>query len=496
MSKDDDREQRLHQQPPEEDNDSEAISSPRVLPIYNGEDDHYDSGDESEETFDWGIPEQLLENDGFRTRIRQVQLQNYLMHCTVLQNIIRQLQHTPWVRETQHSMKWHYEKMCSLAYKACQIADMLESRDLKARCKYWAGRACAGIRDYQQAESYFKSALLHDVKNAKNENGDVQLRGLRPSEKADVHFLRDSCRARHADYEGRREKNRRLADRESWETGRPIEDCLNAQLPPSPPWVPDRDRVVKIGQHKYDDKEDIAEEVRRLLGEGLEEEAQAQWQKGDETVQNMHRRTLSREEWRYINRDIKVSKKDVAIQSAEPEQTSKSQSELHKHVLERRGAVSPGAPDLATSDSSPRYQHSFTGEGNARDMNGYSPALIARSRTSRSRTSSRPTPQNLAEPLAGAWDDSSSSGEYASNQVSPKVSPSVYSRPEQRSPAATEEPDTAKQVSSPFSSGICPSPDRYSPNITEAETSMTERLLEPTHDNSRSPHLEQNAEEL
>ncbi|KAF1919525.1 hypothetical protein BDU57DRAFT_426858, partial [Ampelomyces quisqualis] len=274
---------------------------------------------------DWGIPEQLLEDDGFRTRIRQMQLQTYLMHCTVLQNTVRELQHKPWIGDAAHSTIWYYEKMRSLAYRARQIAEMLESRDLKARCEYWAGRACGGMQDYQTAESHFKAALLHDVENGVKKNGDVQLRGLRPSEKADVRFLRDSCKARHRNYERQREHFARLGERHSWETGLPIEACLGENMVPSSPWVPDRDRVVQLARHKYDGKKEPDEEAWLLtdnkLGQTLEEQAQAQWKAQDETVQAMHRRTLSREEWWYIKRDVKAAQHHKSQQSPDQETT-------------------------------------------------------------------------------------------------------------------------------------------------------------------------------
>jgi hypothetical protein len=263
---------------------------------------------------EYGIPADILEYVP-NAKLRSMQIRVSLMRCAVLQTTIRELQRKPWATRKTRTPRWYYEQMRKLSYEAYALAESLKSKDLKARCAYWFGRACGGTRDYGAAEDYFWEALLGDVENGVYRSGRVKLRGLRPTEKADVKFLLQSCTKRNADYVERERPKREWAEIQSEATGIPIEVLIEDTMPQSPPWVPDRDRVMLIAQGAFDPEARRYKDVQGvfgplsnerakvlvdMLGEELESGLQSQWKSEEKHVRDIYRRTLSDDEWKYI----------------------------------------------------------------------------------------------------------------------------------------------------------------------------------------------------
>jgi hypothetical protein len=293
------------------------------------------------ELADYGISEDIQAKI-LNANIRSLQVRVLLMRCNALQTTIRELQHKPWVRAKTRTPRWHYEQMRKLAFEARSLAESLASEPLLARCEYWVGRACGGTRDYGDAEKHFWKARQLDVENDKNsKSGSRVLRGLRPTEKADLKFLWQSCIDRHADYLKREKPNHEWAELQAEATGIPIQVLIEESIPQSPEWVPDRDRVMMIAQSSFDpwaqrpkaklplatpteDDDDFIDP----LGEEMESNIQAQWKAEDDGVRDIYRRILSRNEWKYIKNEDYKARHQIARQES-PDGSTNRTSPLH-----------------------------------------------------------------------------------------------------------------------------------------------------------------------
>jgi hypothetical protein len=300
---DDTHEQQLCLPAPAQPTDSIRDTTPLVVsnqqPLSTG----YESHEEEEYIPEYGIPESLMQKYAFRTRMRHFQLRTLLMHCTVLQATASDIERTPWRTDNKHSADWYYEKIRSLAYKAKPLAEALESNDLQARCEYWAGRGCSGTRDYQAAEAHFELALKLDVPNDTTPKGKARFRGLLPTEKADVRFLRDSCSARHIAWQKRTTRAMKIAERQAEEMGVPLEACLEENMVPSPPWMPDRDRVVQLATQAFGNQGITDEEAN------------------SKDLQVTDRMMLNKKEWQYIKHgDVQMAEQRARQRSAEQKQ--------------------------------------------------------------------------------------------------------------------------------------------------------------------------------
>ncbi|KAL5115100.1 hypothetical protein ACEQ8H_007015 [Pleosporales sp. CAS-2024a] len=253
-----------------------------------------------------GIPRHVVQDDdGFRTRLQRIQLRTCLMQCTILQDTINQIQHQPWRRtKKKDTIPVHYAKLRKLACEARGFAEALESRELEARCEYWAGRGCGGAGDYQAAISHFKKALRLDVPNDdgagdSNAGSMRRLRGLTPTEKADVHFLLDSCctRLRILDEYDAEAKSTTKA------TGEKAVAALCCM-----PWTPDRDRIVGLASLTLLGKQDISDTTKIPIDwhrqRALEQDLEAQWEQDDSDIRDMMRREFNDDELEYIYKDV------------------------------------------------------------------------------------------------------------------------------------------------------------------------------------------------
>jgi hypothetical protein len=187
----------------------------------------------------------------FASRIRHIALQTALVQCTMLQNTVQQLERRPWEVTATHTARWHYEKMCALACTARQLSQALESRGLQARSEYWAGRGCGGMRDYQAGEAHFRDAILLQKLNENDTSGTSRPKGLLPTELEDIDFLLESCRARLEDQEKRSHKIIKIAQQESAKNTKSLQNCLDETSMVSPPWMPDRDRIMELARRQF-----------------------------------------------------------------------------------------------------------------------------------------------------------------------------------------------------------------------------------------------------
>ncbi|KAF2032447.1 hypothetical protein EK21DRAFT_33344, partial [Setomelanomma holmii] len=257
---------------------------------------------------EYGIPAHLMDSDPFRTRMLHIQLRTLLMRCISVQSYIRGLEHRPWMKDAQRPVYWHYSKIRNFAQKARRIAEALESRDLRARCEYWTGRGCGGTRDYHAAKEHFALAVKLDVENDKHPSGRVRLRGLRPDEKTDVHFLLDSVTDRYERSEIKIINARNIARYESATYGKPAEDYINWTGLESPPWLPDHDRVVQNARQDFVIKKMLGRRANLLdhmkrARLGQEAEGKLLQQMNMEGIDEIEiaRRLLNKEEWHYIH---------------------------------------------------------------------------------------------------------------------------------------------------------------------------------------------------
>jgi hypothetical protein len=324
-----------------------------LLPPLRDDEISYNGSEEEEMEYNVpedGIPAHLKEKDNFMTRMRHVQLRILLMRCMVLQSTVRDLERRPRAQESLRPPYWYYSKMRHLAHKARNLAEALESRDLQARCEYWAGRACGGTRDYYTAAEHFEMAIKLDVQNEKHPGGGVRLRGLKPNEKEDVRFLWDSVSSRHDSFEKKTANARKVAQYESDRTGKLVEDCIDWDGLESPSWAPDRDRVVYLARREFGIRRKLGSKAefldsmeRERIGEQMERRVKKQWDEEGLDEGEITRRVLDDKEWRYIRHG--------------DEKIAKLRARQVSDALRPDPRPSPGRPASITSSSSPSSSH-------------------------------------------------------------------------------------------------------------------------------------------
>jgi hypothetical protein len=281
--------------------ESGTISSLR-LPVLNDRRPRRQSKEKSD-VFVFSTSSNPRNRAMFGTRMKHIQLRTLLMQCTMIQSTIRELQRKPWVVKKTDTVRLHYEKIRSLAYKALQLAQALENPSLQARPEYWAGRGCGGTRDYQAAEAHFEDAIRLN-KFREHEFNSVPQEGLRPMEEQDVHFLLESCRARHQNWKERNDKIVKFAERESTETQKPLQTCLDETPLISPPWMPDHDRITELDRRRFECVKPPSKVsqpwVDKKHAQELQNEVQAQMREDRRDMRASTIITFTREELEYI----------------------------------------------------------------------------------------------------------------------------------------------------------------------------------------------------
>ncbi|KAJ4368034.1 hypothetical protein N0V83_006389 [Neocucurbitaria cava] len=367
----------LRQPPPTSQNAAPGPSSSLQPPAQDDEIPYAGSptNAEDDEPVADGIPTHLKEKDAFRTQAGFMLLRTILLRCEVQLSIVRELERKPWAQEASKPPYYYYSKIRHFAYRAREIAEFLQSRDLQARCEYWAGWGCGGTRDWYAASEHFAMAIKLDVENDTNPNGRKNVRGLRANEKEDVGFLLESVRKRHERLLRNTEDLRRAAEYEAKITGKKVEDCIDWDGLDSPTWLPERDRVVRIAR---------AEARSERAGRSGDE----QRKEVEEDIRTLTRRTFSKEERYYV--------------LCGDAQTRKHQQKL-RQTLQRNNSTNPSKPSKPRPSNArrPRASRNQTDAtaSTSRSSNAHFNSISTT--TSSQPTPPAPPPLNLREELSG-----------------------------------------------------------------------------------------------
>jgi hypothetical protein len=240
----------------------------------------------------------------FASRIQHVAIQTALVQCTMLQNTVQQLGRRPWDISVTHTARWHYVKICALAFRAIQLSQALESRGLQARSEYWAGRGCAGMRHYQAAEAHFRETIQLQKLSQDDGSGTLQPQGLLPTELENVAFLIESCRARLQNQKRRSDKTVEIAQQEATKGNKSLQDCLDEPSMISPPWMPDRDRMMELARRQFGETKTLSKISQPFVDPKqawtLEFEVREQIKMESEELRIMTTKRLSEQEYEYI----------------------------------------------------------------------------------------------------------------------------------------------------------------------------------------------------
>lgn len=252
------------------------------------------------------VPTHLKKHNAFPTRLRLVQLRTLLLRCTVLQSTVREIERKAWFQAGEYNPHWHYSQIQQLARQARAYAEELGSRDLQARCEYWAGRGYGGTGDYGAAAEHFSMAMKLDIPNDVYRDGSVKLRGLTPREKEDVHFLYRSVLKRQRKLQQKIEK---AINRTQSHSTRSVPTALSLEkgMRLNPPWMPDRDRIMAIAKSTYMEKQKMKIRQNGRDDSELSQSARASRSSsisGIPTEHNAARRLLDHAEWQYIRGEV------------------------------------------------------------------------------------------------------------------------------------------------------------------------------------------------
>jgi hypothetical protein len=358
-----------------------------------------------------GIPAHLRDCDASRTRMRLIRFRTYMMRCEVLQSTVNSLERKPWTQDTNRDseLACFYSIIRNSATRARGLAEALQSCDLQARCEYWAGRGCGGLKDWQAALTHFSAAIKLDVPNDTAAKGDPRPRGLLQHEKNDVEFLLKSVTERHETWLLKSEEARK-ASQVSEASQRPLEDVDWEEMR-GPSWTPDRDRMYHIAQRQFAKKKlgvkrrsrmvSIDEEETPL---GKDEVAAVNQRLEVADERQVFRRVLSAEEWRYIlHGDESTKKRSESMKR-------KSSGTHHQPPVDRQ------------------RQHSKT------SYTSYTSSAAPSSNGSQNHT---PEVPNLASELEGLLNDDSESSSSSPEQTS--RSPSSQGSPTRSAAGSLQE---------------------------------------------------------
>ncbi|KAE8859892.1 hypothetical protein PTNB29_07123 [Pyrenophora teres f. teres] len=282
-----------------------ACVSPLLSPSQYEEDSVNDhESDIADKDLANGFPTHLRPEDAFWTRMRLVQIRNFLIRCQLLYITVRCMERKPWKPHSDIQLDRYYKKIRYLAIKARNIAEAIGGDDLRARAEYWAGRGCGGLQDWQGAMTHFAAAMKFDVPNFTDEKGKLLQRGLLQDEKDDVEFLLQSVKQREQDLQQKKEN----VHKEKYGDGHPNlhPPDIKWHLLKGPRWTPDRDRVVEIAKQQYGGKRRSMTRFTSTetgVSDYTKEEVKFIYQRmSKDDGKEFPRKMLSEEEWRYIMR--------------------------------------------------------------------------------------------------------------------------------------------------------------------------------------------------
>ncbi|KAL7778484.1 hypothetical protein CFE70_007984 [Pyrenophora teres f. teres 0-1] len=278
-----------------------------------------------------GFPTHLRPEDAFWTRMRLVQIRNFLIRCQLLYITVRCMERKPWKPHSDIQLDRYYKKIRYLAIKARNIAEAIGGDDLRARAEYWAGRGCGGLQDWQGAMTHFAAAMKFDVPNFTDEKGKLLQRGLLQDEKDDVEFLLQSVKQREQDLQQKKEN----VHKEKYGDGHPNlhPPDIKWHLLKGPRWTPDRDRVVEIAKQQYGGKRRSVTRFTSTetgVSDYTKEEVKFIYQRmSKDDGKEFPRKMLSEEEWRYIMR----GNERRYDEEGSPQQSQHSESSIDTDAL-------------------------------------------------------------------------------------------------------------------------------------------------------------------
>jgi hypothetical protein len=229
------------------------------------------------------------------TRIRITNVKVNLMRCAIIDRAASELEHKTY-RKANTPASQEYVKMDNIVKGALLVAQKLRSDGLKARCYYWKGRACGRQRFWNDAKRAFERAEQLDQAAEENEHE----KGLLPSERADINFLKRSVqkRAERADKERkwREEWNEKI----EWKTERAGNvDLKVVDARKSPMWRPETESAIRQWMERFgrtlESSPDLGSDG------GSNRSIDRSWQDEDETLErDWVKRPLSEAELRYV----------------------------------------------------------------------------------------------------------------------------------------------------------------------------------------------------
>jgi hypothetical protein len=157
-------------------------------------------------------------------------LRLFLMRCECLYFTANILECKPG-EHPQTSGDNYYSDIRKFATKAGQLAESLDNRGLQARCQYWAGHGCGGMRDWLAAKDHFAAAIKLDVPHDADAHARSGTKGLKRKEKEDVWILLKTVTRNHEEYLCK-DSSDRYGDFEG------------------PSWTPERDRLIREARNQ------------------------------------------------------------------------------------------------------------------------------------------------------------------------------------------------------------------------------------------------------
>lgn len=256
-----------------------------------------------------------FENPRLYKRTMGMSLFHLLMsRCHALQCIVNASECKPHTQHSSLDIHKTYSRIFSFAQEAMKIAERLESVALEARCEYWAGRGCGGLRDWQAAIMHFTNAIRLNESRGSSENTISQSKGLLSHEKEDVEFLLQNAKQRHSEWLLRTKKIQQSQATEATEV---TKDAGWKDMK-GPPWTPNHDfRNWCIKQQLEKSKKDGARTNVFLPRDG--QKVHKLWKHEIPMIRNrlnipdgndIFRRTLNADEWFYIFRGIPTATGD------------------------------------------------------------------------------------------------------------------------------------------------------------------------------------------
>ncbi|XP_014551377.1 hypothetical protein COCVIDRAFT_62320, partial [Bipolaris victoriae FI3] len=242
-----------------------------------------------------------------------VQFHLFILRCQVLQSMSDILERNPRTDEVKSDIQTNYRKICRFASKAEKLTEGFDDTTLQARSEYWAGRGCGGLGHWLSAKMHFGNAIKLDTPNNANNHNNLQHRGLRPNERADVRFLLQIVTQRNDRCVRKREEARKtLSELEFEEVDWDKEDMKDHR------WTPYRDCMKRAAKQQVEICHKTGTPMNHLLTSDGQPANILKQKEINMVLERLAKRdgkallcmTLNAEEWRYIFRGDAAMEKD------------------------------------------------------------------------------------------------------------------------------------------------------------------------------------------